>query len=80
LKKFLNYLDIKFKGEKMKVNEQNNIYFEDGEPCPHPGCKNHITHPCEVCGRIAAQGKSKEFSTNWVWAGNKPILEQLNVV
>ena len=24
-------------------------------PCKHPGCYNHITHPCEGCGRI--QGK-----------------------
>uniref|UniRef100_A0A6M3IJP5 Uncharacterized protein n=1 Tax=viral metagenome TaxID=1070528 RepID=A0A6M3IJP5_9ZZZZ len=21
------------------------------EPCKHPGCVNHITHPCEECGR-----------------------------
>lgn len=20
--------------------------------CNHPGCKNHKTHPCEVCGGI----------------------------
>ena len=24
-------------------------------PCKHRGCYNHITHPCEGCGRI--QGK-----------------------
>lgn len=24
-----------------------------GEPCDHPGCLNHVTHPCEGCGRIA---------------------------
>jgi len=23
----------------------------DGLPCPHKGCKSHVTHPCEVCGR-----------------------------
>ena len=22
----------------------------DTKPCSHPGCKNHVTHPCEVCG------------------------------
>lgn len=22
-------------------------------PCKHPGCRNHITHPCEGCGRRA---------------------------
>jgi hypothetical protein len=24
-----------------------------GEPCSHRGCLNHISHPCEGCGRIA---------------------------
>ena len=24
----------------------------EGEPCGHPGCLSHITHPCEGCGRI----------------------------
>lgn len=24
----------------------------DGVPCYHKGCLNHITHPCEGCGRI----------------------------
>jgi len=31
------------------------IYY-NGEPCYHKGCINHITHPCEVCGRIGAKG------------------------
>ena len=26
--------------------------MRDGEPCRHPGCLSHISHPCEVCGRI----------------------------
>ena len=21
------------------------------KPCQHPGCQNHVTHPCEGCGR-----------------------------
>lgn len=25
------------------------------EPCNHPGCYNHVSHPCEGCGRY--QGK-----------------------
>jgi hypothetical protein len=24
-----------------------------GEPCGHPGCLSHVSHPCEGCGRIA---------------------------
>jgi len=27
----------------------------DGKPCGHPGCLNHVTHPCERCGRIAGR-------------------------
>jgi hypothetical protein len=26
--------------------------FKDGQPCSHPGCLSHISHPCEICGRI----------------------------
>lgn len=29
--------------------------LKDGEPCNHPGCFIHITHPCEGCGRIAGR-------------------------
>lgn len=32
-----------------------NVTYKPGEPCPHPGCLSHITHPCEGCGRIAGQ-------------------------
>ena len=24
--------------------------LRNGEPCKHPGCLSHITHPCEKCG------------------------------
>ena len=26
--------------------------LKDGEPCDHPGCLSHISHPCEGCGRV----------------------------
>ena len=29
--------------------------LRDGEPCGHPGCLAHISHPCEVCGRIGGR-------------------------
>lgn len=25
-----------------------------GQPCIHPGCAAHLSHPCEECGRYAA--------------------------
>lgn len=28
------------------------MLIEDSfEPCDHPGCKSHVSHPCEGCGR-----------------------------
>lgn len=30
--------------------------IKDGEPCDHNGCCNHVTHPCEICGRTCCQG------------------------
>ena len=35
--------------------------MRDGEPCSHRGCLNHISHPCEVCGRIGGQ-RTVEFA------------------
>ena len=29
--------------------------LKDGEPCGHKGCLNHVSHPCEGCGRIAGK-------------------------
>lgn len=30
---------------------------KDGESCGHRGCLNHISHPCEGCGRISGKRK-----------------------
>ena len=36
--------------------------LRDGEPCSHRGCLNHISHPCEGCGRIRGKNiKMKEY-------------------
>lgn len=29
--------------------------LEEWQPCFHAGCLNHVTHPCEVCGRITGK-------------------------
>lgn len=45
--------------------DQNNyleILYNDGEPCDHPGCRAHLTHPCEKCGRIGARGKIYKYA------------------
>jgi hypothetical protein len=37
------------------------ITLVDGEPCGHPGCLSHISHPCEGCGRIGGvQGRGED--------------------
>lgn len=28
--------------------------LQPGQPCTHPGCASHLSHPCESCGRYAA--------------------------
>ncbi|MDY6895008.1 MAG: hypothetical protein SVO01_06280 [Thermotogota bacterium] len=32
-----------------------NIAPKPGESCGHPGCLQHVSHPCEGCGRIAGR-------------------------
>lgn len=39
--------------------------LKPGEPCDHPGCLSHITHPCEGCGRTA--GKGYVFVQQHLW-------------
>jgi hypothetical protein len=39
--------------------EHPKVIYKDGEPCNHRGCLNHVTHPCEVCGRISGIGESR---------------------
>lgn len=31
--------------------ETSSKKLRDGEPCSHPGCLSHRSHPCEGCGR-----------------------------
>lgn len=33
--------------------------LKDGQPCKHSGCLNHISHPCEGCGRIGGVKNEK---------------------
>lgn len=36
------------------------VIVADGQPCDHPGCLIHISHPCEGCGRIGGKGDVTE--------------------
>ena len=43
----------------MKISELSEEHYPAGVPCKHPGCFNHVTHPCEYCGRIAGKGVAR---------------------
>lgn len=43
------------------MNLPTETELKDGEPCSHKGCLNHVSHPCEGCGRIA--GRSYKVPT-----------------
>ena len=52
--------------------------FREGEPCHHPGCANHVTHPCEGCGRIAARGVVQaKFTPDEISEGLKRLEKNL---
>jgi len=44
------------------------------QPCGHPGCLHHFTHPCDGCGRIAGRwpeetgpaGEEPELPKPWI--------------
>ena len=47
---------------------QRLIYYRSGQPCDHPGCASHVSHPCERCGRIAARGEATiPFKTDLIY-------------
>lgn len=41
------------------VNWASEVAFGDGEPCMITGCRHHVKHPCEMCGRYQARGEAK---------------------
>lgn len=42
------------------------------EPCLHPGCLSHVTHPCEGCGRIAGRYQATPQELEFV--DSRPLL------
>lgn len=49
--------------------------LKDGEPCSHRGCLNHITHPCEGCGRIGGARVKERPSVLGVCKNCSPVFE-----
>jgi hypothetical protein len=58
-KKLLSDLNEFYNQKKLVFftdEEDISVLHYDGEECNHAGCRNHISHPCEGCGRIGARG------------------------
>lgn len=52
----------------------------DDEPCSHPGCAHHVSHPCEGCGRIEARGEYRPWVNQFLgefWAPSHARLRKL---
>lgn len=52
--------------------------LKDGEPCDHPGCLNHVTHPCEGCGRTAGRGQPWNEKRRWTQEYTAAFFEESN--
>jgi hypothetical protein len=46
---------------KSYIDKYFKVTYEDGQPCKHPGCLKHVTHPCEGCGRYVGRGRAYEM-------------------
>lgn len=62
----------------MDIDYTDELTFGDGIPCLHRGCRNHVSHACEICGRIACRGVAR-VRTGWlrVWK-EEEIVEEKN--
>ena len=70
MKTNLDVINVKyFMMMKNKFFEE--IVYANGVPCYHKGCVNHVTHPCETCGRKQAKGE-------WVCYKNLKIIHEVS--
>jgi hypothetical protein len=54
--------------------------YRDGEPCDHPGCLHHLSHPCENCGRIGG-GSLPTMAKGSVTLNNRnPKMYKINFI
>ena len=59
--------------------------LQPGQPCSHPGCACHLSHPCEGCGRYAAgtaNGPDVEYARRYIekLAVESPIVHAIIVM
>jgi hypothetical protein len=82
---YLKQLAKETRGDENRWPELNlRIYrrpvLRDGEPCAHPGCLSHVTHPCEGCGRVGGRSVAKEMTvdeTAAIWEKAIPEIEKI---
>jgi hypothetical protein len=52
--------------EKVVKEPDEIVLYKDREPCKRKGCLQHVTHPCEWCGRTAGIGTvTLSNAVNW---------------
>jgi hypothetical protein len=59
-----------FKG---KARRRSAVCAAPGEPCDHPGCLSHVSHPCEGCGRVGGAGHY--FASQYMGIPWKSVLK-----
>ena len=57
-------IEAKITEAGMRKLAETHIQYKDGQPCSHSGCLNHVTQPCEVCGRKSARGTAMIAKNN----------------
>lgn len=46
---------MRFGGDDLAGPLPERRQLREHEPCEHPGCLHHVSHPCEGCGRTAGR-------------------------
>lgn len=66
--------------ENILMEKKNRIFpkYLNGVPCNHKGCLNHISHPCDGCGRIAGL-KIIKFNNDYPKLASQKTARLINV-
>lgn len=65
----------------MGIDYADVVTFGNFVPCPNPGCRSHVTHACEMCGRVACQGVAR-VRMGWlrVWREEEIVEKKREVI
>jgi hypothetical protein len=62
-------LGVTMSAKEIQLHLEHRYPLRDGEPCSHPGCLRHLTHPCEGCGRVGGRSVSEELDPGCLMRG-----------